>query len=314
MQGLSFFCGTGTASGGGSGFSDSDWASELNRPTLSGNVLTWVGPLGGGVNNGTPVQQSRTLTSASGMTATTNQVIEGKLLDGLFIPNGVTGVTFRQCAIVDSNNVNGSLILVGTGGGHVFEDFYINGNKEYLCGFNSLTPDFSWGNSIIRRANLMGCENNITGNSSKLTIEDIWTHGAGNKTNPLYDADLIELYGGDGNIIRRSVLDSRDCDTGTFNSAINCSGTSGSTVSNTTIDSCLFIGGNYNAFILCLDDTNGPVTGVVMTNNGIYQLDPGATYRRNDSSVGVTANSGNYTAATLTAKSGTLINGGSGQI
>src|SRR5450631_3283381 len=50
---------------GAGGFSDSDWPSAVNRPSFSGGVLTWVGPLGGGPNNGSPIQQTRTLTSRS---------------------------------------------------------------------------------------------------------------------------------------------------------------------------------------------------------------------------------------------------------
>lgn len=298
----------------GGTFNDNDWPSVVNRPNLVGNVLSWVGPSGGGPNNGSPVLQSRTLSSMGSVVASTNQVIQGWLMDDLTIPNNVTGVTVKESAVVNGGFKDGTLISVGSGsGGHVFEDLYMDGSKSWLMGFNSLTPNFLWQNSTVRRCNIKGCENNISGNPTSVTIIDNWIHGAGNTLNPSYDGDLIEFYSGNLNVTRHNAFDSRDCDPGTFNSGINCTGTGGATVTNTTIDGNLFIGGGWNAFVLCLDDTSGAVTGTSATNNGFYQIG-GATYRRTDATVTLSPNSGNYTAATLTATSGVLINGGTGQI
>ena len=74
------FSGVSTGGGGG-GYRDDDWPDASNRPTVSGSTMTWVGPLGGGPNNGNPQRQSVSLTPSS----ITGSSANGQIIQGLDI-------------------------------------------------------------------------------------------------------------------------------------------------------------------------------------------------------------------------------------
>ena len=107
-----------SATGGAISLSDTDWPSAANRPTLNGSILSWVGPSGGGANNGNPVAQQRTLTASGDITSNAaGQIIEGRLVSGSIRINH-NNVTIRQCAaladelfIVATNNAPTGLVV-----------------------------------------------------------------------------------------------------------------------------------------------------------------------------------------------------------
>lgn len=293
----------------GSGFSDSDWPSAANRPTLSGNTLTWIGPSGGGANNGAPVLQQRVLTPSGDVTSSSNnQVIEGLNVAGVLLVTH-TGVTVRQCAFTQGGNANGFVCQFGTAASGVMEDCLIDGQKSMLaCLMCRFTSPFDWNDWTVRRCNVMGAENLMSGNPNRVVLRDCYMHGTGNTLNPSYDADLIEYYGDQDCDCIHNTFDSRDCNSGTLNSGINLSNLGA--IANVNMDNNLFIGGNWNAYTIDFNNTFGG-GGMTwrFTNNGFYNQG-GAGYQRNPAQQGTAlANSGNFVAATLTSTSGALING-----
>ncbi len=87
------------------GFGDNDWPSLLNRPTRSGNVLTWVGPQGGGANNGHPVQQSVTLGAP----------VAGQIISS---SGTYTGLNLSDTLTITASNVTVRNSYISTVGGY----------------------------------------------------------------------------------------------------------------------------------------------------------------------------------------------------
>jgi hypothetical protein len=88
------------------GFSDNDWPSLLNRPTRSGNVLTWVGPQGGGANDGHPLRQSVTLGAP----------VAGQMISS---PGTYTGLNLSDTLTITASNVTVRNSYISTGGYNV---------------------------------------------------------------------------------------------------------------------------------------------------------------------------------------------------
>ncbi len=162
---------------------DSAWPSAANRPMYSGGVLTWTGPLGGGPNNGHPVQQTRSgLTQTNDIHSSSNgQVIEGYVVGAPNNPMRVyvdhNTVTVRQCVIyADYFGVQ-----IGTNGTSqpyncVVEDCLIIGALA-TNGTNGVAGDGSTlGGSIVRRCNITNTENGIYQCENNQTFSDNWIH------------------------------------------------------------------------------------------------------------------------------------------
>lgn len=154
-------------------YSDTDWPSIVNRPTFSGSTLRWVGPNGGGANNGSPVQQSRSLSGSGSInTSSSSQVIEGLDIAGE-IRIRHSNVILRQCRIR-----NASAILVeqdlNTPTGVVIEDCLLDCTS--VEGTTCYNPDGGGGGSIIRRCNITGSENGIGIGENNMLIQDNWIH------------------------------------------------------------------------------------------------------------------------------------------
>lgn len=173
------------------GFSDTDWPSILNRPTFSGATLTWVGPNGGGANNGSPVQQSRILSNVGN----TNSSGASQVIEGLNIAGEVrirhNNVILRQCRIREA----AAFVVECDSGlptGVIVEDCLIDGTgAPGTTGFN---PDGGGGGSIIRRCNITGCENGIGIGENNQLIQDNWIHDL--STGALAHTDGIQGIGG----------------------------------------------------------------------------------------------------------------------
>lgn len=138
-----------------------------------GSILTWVGPLGGGANNGTPVQQTR-------MLALTNDVVSvyaGQIIQGLNIVGTVrirhNNVILRQCRVVSGNAV---IVQADSGAptGVVVEDCLIDGTL--VNGSTGFNPDSGGGGSIIRRCNITAAENGVGIGENNMNIQDNWIH------------------------------------------------------------------------------------------------------------------------------------------
>ena len=304
-----------TVAGSGSYDNLANWPSASNRPSLSGSTLSWTGPVGGGVSTTGDTPQTRVLTASGAITTSaTNQIIEGRLITGSITVNH-DGVTIRQCALqspsgnaqIDINKASCTRITI--------EDCYINGNKTSGWGIRATLGSFVATNaSFIRRNHIRGYENNLTlaeSGNFNLSIIDNYFTAAGDTTNPAYDGDMIEFYEGTGVTLSHNCFDGTNSQTspGVTNAFVNLSnlGAIGVTVTNNLFANCSPV----QFFVICDDNGFGGAMSWSFTNNGFFNLG-GKSYRRGDTTA-PSPNSGNYTAATITATSGSLING-TGQI
>lgn len=167
-----------------------NWPSAANRPTLSGNTLRWIGPLGGGPSTTNDVVQTQVLTNSGAITTSANgQVIQNlKITGGINVRN--TGVIIRRCWVdgvyAGSASPNGPYAptvedcqIAGTGRG--------SGDRGYA------------GGGAIRRLNISGFENGIVcdGNPG-MTIHDCYIHDLNGTPDPHVDG--IECNGSLSNI------------------------------------------------------------------------------------------------------------------
>lgn len=129
-------------------FSDADKPTAANRPTVSGNTLTWVGPLGGGANNGSPVQQTRVLTTSGSVDTPANgSIVEGKLITGSIWIQG-SNITIRQCVIYNTTD----LITIFTGSSNIIiEDCLFYGAGLGQASGSRAMPIYDTGNLTVRR-------------------------------------------------------------------------------------------------------------------------------------------------------------------
>lgn len=165
---------------------DNAWPSLANRPIItSGNpssagaVLSWVGPLGGGPNNGNPVPQSITLPApTSGQTISSSGTYTGlNLSDTLTIT--ASNVTIQQSYI----NTSGGFNVVGinaTGIANVvIEDCEIvgGGASSGVTGQNGVFINNNTGTGIIiRRNNIFSSGNGVTPGDAPYTVTDNYIH------------------------------------------------------------------------------------------------------------------------------------------
>jgi hypothetical protein len=232
-----------------------DWPNWYNRPAfnLQTRNLTWIGPLGGGPNNGNPVQQSRTLTLFGGGTSDYHTSVNGEVISGLQIgspgnPQRVyvdnNTVTVKQCAIFgDFFGVEVGTIGSGPNdvGGSVVEDCWIKGELG-VAGCNGVAGNGSTaGGGIIRRNNIFNVDNGIFQFEDLQQFTDNWIHDL--SVFPTSHSDGIQGGGGTSLLIYHNTVFGIDNssifmqDTGTpytglhvINNLLICENIGGSTV------------------------------------------------------------------------------------
>lgn len=296
--------------------SDSTWPSISNRPTVSGSTLSWVGPLGGGANNGQPVQQSRTLTASGNVsTSSDNQVIQGLDISGTVSINH-NNVTLKQCRVTISDPTGSAVHLASDPiSGTVIEDCQINGSMNSFNGLNCPASTFSWSAAAVRRNYLLGFENCITGNPHDTPITDNLIGPMGNSGSSTYDGDGIELYTCNNITIRHNTFISTGSQTTNLvlNSLVNMTSVSGNAVTNITIDSNHFEGSSEGSFVIDFDNSPGGPMSWNCTNNGFINIGSKSPVRHAADYIAPSPNSGNYTSADINSTGGSLLNG-TGQI
>jgi len=126
-----------------------NWPSATNRPQLSEQILSWIGPPGGGASTSNDQAQSVTLINTSGRTINTPGVtIQGEKIGGT-LTILANNVTVKRCAITGG-------ITIGQPGtsnhpaGVVIEECNVRG------GTNSI-----WGAGVFRRNDIAQSENPI---------------------------------------------------------------------------------------------------------------------------------------------------------
>lgn len=314
------FPGPGTVhSTSGGGFSDADWpvgGVGGNRPDVVGTTLSWVGPLGGGANNGNPVRQTATVVpSGSCITTSSNgQVIKNVQVPCIIVQNN--NVTIEENVITQSCSTCTLIDVRGGATGLIVEDNVIDGQRGTYNGLNDTVSSFAWTATAIRRNTIKGMENGITGNEHDMPITDNYFTGLGNAGSSTYDGDMIEIYDCVNLDIEHNTFDATNStqSVGILNSAINLSNLG--PLTGITINNNSFINMGPSApasFIICDDNSfgGGSVTWS-FTNNQFYLKNAATAFRRD--SVALTANSGNFTSTTQAGHTGTLINSGTGQI
>jgi hypothetical protein len=302
-----------------------------NRPAFnaSTNVLTWVGPLGGGPSTGSNVRQTRTLTPSGSITTTHDgQIIEGVRVVGVGgLDTGVItiahkNVTIRQSSIAESTTDRGDkyTIVVRTGvTGTIIEDSEIDGNAVGGPGGTGLVsgPDEAVSGATIRRNNLRRSEQAVRFTLNDLSFTENWCHELGG-----VDQDWVEIYpfGGtcDHLTIQGNSFDGTDNPQGGANSAINMSTAAGlpaGTIGpNILIDSNWFLNWDATArgfatHVINNDTQGGGTLGFKFTNNGYYNSTDYGTPSSDPGGGKISPDSGNYVMATPTSLTGTPING-----
>jgi hypothetical protein len=162
------------------GFSDNDWPSLLNRPTRSGNVLRWVGPQGGGANNGHPVQQSMTLGAP----------VAGQMISS---PGTYTGLNLSDTLTITASNVTVRNSYISTVGGYnvvrinaigiqnvVIEDCEIAGGgaASGVGGQNGvfINNNIGGGGITVRRNNIHAVGSGVASGDAPYQVTDNYIH------------------------------------------------------------------------------------------------------------------------------------------
>lgn len=299
--------------------------SAANRPVFNSgnNILSWIGPVGGGPSTANDTAQTLVLTNSGTITTTSpGQVVSGFNVSGQIVV-AHNNVTVKTCHI-KNNTVNdnsgtqsAAQIWVGTGiTGTVIEDCECDGNYTNAVapsGSGSImgAPNPTVQNATIRRCNLHTSEQMLRYKINNILFIDNWCNNA---IGP--DCDMVECYpvGTDNN----NLTIQHNCFDGTVQSGLNSginftngfSGAAGNIGPNVSVTNNYFLNSG-NTFCICDDNSQG--TGTVSwnaTNNGFY-ITTGLIYRRDSTTI--VTNSGNFNMATPTSISGTLT-GGTGQI
>lgn len=270
------------------GYSDDDWPSASNRPTFSGSTLTWVGPSGGGENDGSPVLQTRELVNSGAV----NSSAPGQVIEGLNITGAVRirhdNVILRQCRIRE-----GEAVLVqqdsGTPTGVVIEDCLLDCTG--IAGTTAYNPDGGGGGSIIRRCNITGCENGIGIGENDMLIEDNWIHDLA--AGVVAHTDGIQGTGGYTALtIRHNAIYS-------FDTSCIIQQNEGAGFSGLVVDNNLLIMSTGSACIVCRGDKGvGTVGAVTFTDNHLGKP-PGGFYNDFNTVAGPLTYTGNVDYLTL---------------
>jgi hypothetical protein len=251
-----------------SGFSDSDLPTAANRPTYNAgtNTLTWIGPNGGGANNGNPVQQSRVLTNRTTSIATT---ANGQVIEGLNISDRInvrhSNVIIRQCRLTNPDYYN-VYCDSGSPANVVIEDCLMDGGNRITT--TGVSPEAATG-LILRRCNISGYENGAFV-SNGMQIRDCWIHDLANSG----EAHTDGIQGGGGFtsvIIDHNNIDSLD--TSCIIMQNESAAFSGLVVTNNkltgNVASCIYIRG---------DKSTGVVGACTVTGNRMHTSNSAGYY------------------------------------
>lgn len=184
---LSFASAPSGGGGGGGSFNDDDEPTALNRggitsgnPATAGAVYSWVGPLGGGANNGSPQKQSVTLGApVSSMTISAPGTYSGlNLSDTLEIT--VSNVTIQHSYLSSATGDN--VVKIGTAGiqNVIIEDCEIAGGGAAgnLPGQNGvfIVNNLGSGGVIVRRNNIHGVGSGVASGDAPYQVTHNWIH------------------------------------------------------------------------------------------------------------------------------------------
>jgi hypothetical protein len=255
---------------------DSDWPSVANRPTVSGETLSWTGPLGGGANDGHPVRQSVALTASGSVTTSSDgQVIQGLDVSGTVrISNN--NVTLRQCRISVSSYW--AISVDGGMSGVTIEDVEVDGQNGSTDGMTALYVGVTGSsgacpNLTIRRSNVHGACDGMSIGYGPVLFQDNWVHdlatsGAGHingiqwngaSTGGLIDVEHNHIENANN---QTDALMFDDFYTGTFG--------------NYTINDNLLRGGGDFTLYSTNSFNHTPPTNITITNNILNKTSPAA--------------------------------------
>lgn len=238
--------------------SDTDWPSAANRPTFSAGTLSWSGPLGGGVDDGSPVAQTQALTTrATELTTTSN----GQIIEGLDMSARVNvrhnDVIIRQCRFTNPDFYS-VYVDQGSPTGVIVEDCLFEGPD--LAQRTAISPEAAGTGMIVRRCNILGYENGVF-LASGMSVLDCWIHDLANDVTA--HTDGIQGTGNVTNVlIEGNAIYSRDT------SCVIVQNEAGG-FSNVTINGNLLdLTADGAAPVICRADKSvGAVTDIVVTNN-----------------------------------------------
>lgn len=239
-------------------YSDDDWPSPANRPSFDGSSLRWIGPIGGGANDGNPVQQSRVLTGSGAITTSAdNQVIEGLNITGK-VTISHSGVIVKQCRIATGTGpASIDITLNSLSPGPVIRDCLVDGPNLHainmLCG-------------TLQRCMVVHCVDNIELVGSRgVTVRDCYSEftAADILLFPGAHPDVCEADGDHQNLsLIHNVFINSNNDNSSFTS-----GNFWGAVSNLVVTNNKFLGGNYSVYIGDSDSLG--FVNVTFTNNRI---------------------------------------------
>lgn len=290
-----------------------------NRPQFNSgtNVLSWIGPIGGGASTTSDSSQTLTLTNSAITTTTSN----GQTISGLNIGNSFsiahTGVTLKNCVITCSSGGFAAIAVTNTSGPTIIEDCLIQGFTPTSHGgagsFQGIAGNLSGSGSIdnatIYRCTFQNFSNAIAQGMNSSSVYDClfwdWCDG---------DDDYIELDGSTNTVlIQHNAFDAQQGPDAPgasgYDSSSNPNNFFGSTNAVTITNNLTLNATSIHAWLF--DGSQAP-TGTVtgsFTNNAFYNSTNYGAINNVNSNVTVSPNSGNFIATTPTSTSGSLING-----
>lgn len=274
-----------------------NWPSAANRPTFNSgtNVLTWIGPVGGGPSTTSDSVQNSTLTNATaasiGTITTNGTVISDKNITGTLTINA-NDCTVKRCRFSASGIY---AIQFGDGqSGNVVEDCILESPDDFSIrtGGNS-----AGATTFMRRLNISLFEDGlgpIAGGGGGVTVIDNWIHDLANVSPNHTDGTSFDDSGADVLIQHNYVdLGSDKSNTAGGISATNLGGdvTNYRVINNFIIggSNCILLDGNFGG--------GGTITDTLIENN-FLRLAGGGGYSLRRGDTGTTI-SGNVDADTL---------------
>ena len=305
-----------------------------NRPIVSGSVLNWIGPVGGGPSTTNDQAQSVTLSNSAPITiSSNNQTVTGLAITStnacITVGAGVTGTVIRNCYLQASTFSGVAVVVPPSAGTTIVEDCACNGTADgsgnYCFTANTSAGSGGTYNTVVYRCNQYGWIKGFGQFCVNSCLFDTYSHGfAGG------DNDHVACWDGSSNLwVQHNAFDGSDTVGNKDDSCISITNYGVGSINNITFinNSCglgsgashqVVVSGTYGGS----GPHGGPITGITFANNGFLQNNyggqdtvtfttsaPTCTCGTECSASALFGNSGNYNQATFAATSGTPING-----
>jgi hypothetical protein len=198
------------------------------------------------------------LTSTAGTTYSTNgQTITNRLFTGTVTVSG-SNVTLVGCKFAFGGGANTKGLVVTGSNVTVQNCTFAPTSGSWYMGIHAANGT----GLVVDYCDVSGCENNMTIETSGVTVRRSYMHDSSNASAPAGHKDVIEIYGGNDTVIELSRLVHPADETAVINIAPWFGSTS---VDNTRVQDC-FIDGGHMHFVVDVQ-SSGQITNTRVLRN-----------------------------------------------